>query len=127
MSGLLKCFILFLCVKLLMWLNILLNPLVLRWILLCCISSCLGSSSSDYIDVSPTIPGFCRNPVDSMVVLFPFFLDLSQECWKVFSVMVCCTKVLGMCYILCTSSSVVVCVFRHMVSLLMVFYFRLRN
>jgi hypothetical protein len=81
------------CVKLLMWLSILLDPLVLRWILFCCISSCLGSSSSDYIDVFPIIPGFCRNPLDILVVLVPFFLNLSQECWAVFCVMVCCATI----------------------------------
>jgi hypothetical protein len=76
-----------------MWLNILLNPLVLRWILFCCISSYLGSSSSDYIDVSPIIPDFCRNLLDIVVVLVSFFLDLSQECWVFFCVMICCVTV----------------------------------
>jgi hypothetical protein len=93
LPGLLKCFLFFPHVKLLLWLNILLDPLVLRWILFCCISSCLGSSSSDYIDVSPIIPSFCRNPLDILVVMVPFFLDLSQECWEVFCVMVCCATV----------------------------------
>jgi hypothetical protein len=76
-----------------MWPSILLNPLVLSWILFCCISSCLGSSLSDYIDVSPIIPGFCRNPLDILVFLVPFFLYLSQECWAVFCVMVCCATI----------------------------------
>jgi hypothetical protein len=66
---------------------------VLRWILFCCISSCLGSSSSDYIDVSPIIPRFCRDPLDILVVLVPFFMDLSQECWVVFCVMICCMTI----------------------------------
>jgi hypothetical protein len=53
-----------------------------------CIRSCLGSSSSDYIDVSPILPSFCRDPLDILVFLVPFFLDLSQECWTVFCIMV---------------------------------------
>jgi hypothetical protein len=66
---------------------------VLCWILFYCVSSYLGSSSSDYIDVSPIIPSFCRNPLDILVVLVPFFLDLSQECWTIFCIMVCCVTV----------------------------------
>jgi hypothetical protein len=61
---------------------------VLSWILFCCINSCLGSSSSDYIDVFLIIPGFRINPLEILVVLVPFVLDLSQECWEVFCVMV---------------------------------------
>jgi hypothetical protein len=76
-----------------MWLSIILNPLVLSWILFCCINFFLGSSSSDYINVSPIIPGFCRYPLDILFVLVPFFLDLSQECWVVFCVMVYCTTI----------------------------------
>jgi hypothetical protein len=64
----------FLCIKLFMWLSILLNPLVFHWILFCCISSYLGSSSCDYIDVSPIIPGFCRDPLDNLIVLVTFFV-----------------------------------------------------
>jgi hypothetical protein len=56
-----------------MWLSILLDPLVLIWILFCCINSHLGASSSDYIDVFPIILGFYRNPLDILVVLVPFF------------------------------------------------------
>jgi hypothetical protein len=93
LASLLKCFLFFPRVKLLLWLSILLNPLVLRWILFCCIRSYLGSSSSDHIDVSPIIPGFCINPLNIIVVLVPFFLDLSQECWEFFYVMVCCATI----------------------------------
>jgi hypothetical protein len=76
-----------------MWFSILLHPLVLHWILSYCISSCLISSSCDYIDVSSIIPGFCRNPLYILVVLVPLFLDLSQECCTVFCIMVCCTTI----------------------------------
>jgi hypothetical protein len=62
---------------------------VLHWILFYCISSCLGSPLSDYIDVSPIIYIFCRNPLDILVVLVSFLLDLPQECLAVFYVMVC--------------------------------------
>jgi hypothetical protein len=72
-----------------MWFSILLHPLVSRWILSYCVSSCLGSSSCDYIDVSSIILGFCINPLYILVVLVPLFLDLSQECWTVFCIMVC--------------------------------------
>jgi hypothetical protein len=88
LSGLLKCFLFFPHVKLLLSLSVLLNPLVLSWISCYFISSCLGSSLSDYIDVSPIIPGFCINPLDILVVLVYFFLDIPQECWVVFCVMV---------------------------------------
>jgi hypothetical protein len=71
-----------------MWPGVLLNPLVLSWILFSCINSYIGSSSSDYIDVSPLIPSFWRDPFGILVFLVPFLLDLSQECWAVFYVMV---------------------------------------
>jgi hypothetical protein len=93
MSCLFECFLLFPCIKLLLWFNILLQPLMLCWILSYCVSSCLSSSSCDYVDVSSIIPVFCINPLYIMVVLFPLFLDLSQECWKVFCIMVCCATV----------------------------------
>jgi hypothetical protein len=66
---------------------------MLHWIFFCCISSCRGYSSSDYIDVSPIIPSFCRDPLDILVFLFPFFLNIPQECWVVFYSMVCCATV----------------------------------
>jgi hypothetical protein len=67
-----------------MWLGILLIPLVLRSILFYCVSSCLGSSLSDYIDVSPIIVGFYRDPLDILVVLVHFFLDLPKKCRQSF-------------------------------------------
>jgi hypothetical protein len=93
LSGLLECFLFVSCIKLLMSVNIILNTLVLRSILFYCVNSCLGSSSSDYIDVCPIIPEFYRNPLDILAVLIPFVLDLSQKCWTVFCIMVHCTKI----------------------------------
>jgi hypothetical protein len=93
MSDPLEYFIFFSCIRLLMWLSILLNPLVLHWILFYYVISCLGSSLSDYVDVSPILLGFCRDPLDIMVVLVPFFLDLPQKCRTVFFVMICCATV----------------------------------
>jgi hypothetical protein len=71
-----------------MWLNVLFDPLVLSWILFCYINSYLGSSSSNYIDVFPIIHGFYRNPLEILVILVLFFLNISQECWAIFYVMV---------------------------------------
>jgi hypothetical protein len=93
MYFLLECFIFFSWIKLLLWFNILLHPLVLRWVLSYYFNSCLSSSSHDYIDVSSIIPHFCINPLYILVVLVPLFLDIFQECSRVFYIMVCCTKV----------------------------------
>jgi hypothetical protein len=89
----LESFLFFSGIKLLLWLSILLNPLVLHWILFYCVSYCLGSFSCDYVDVSSIIPGLCRNRLYILVALVPLFLDLSQECWTVFCIMVCCATI----------------------------------
>jgi hypothetical protein len=70
---------------------------VLSWILFYGINSCLGSSSSDYIDVLPIIPSLCKNPLDIHVVLVPFLLDISQESWAVLCAMVCCATMHTCC------------------------------
>jgi hypothetical protein len=83
--------------KMLVWLSILFDPLLLCWIMFCCISSCLGSSSSYYFDFISIIPCFCRNPLDILIVLVPFFLYFSQECWAVFYVVSRC-ETIHTCY-----------------------------
>jgi hypothetical protein len=77
-------------IKIIMWLGILFDPLMLHWIMFCCIISCLGSSLSYYVDVLSIIPSFCINPLEILIVLIPFFLYFSQECWAVFCVVICC-------------------------------------
>jgi hypothetical protein len=80
---------------------------VLRWILFDYISSCLGSSSSEYINVSPIILGFCRDPLNILVLLVPFFLDLPQECRTIFCVMICFTTIHTCCWWECTFPSTI--------------------
>jgi hypothetical protein len=58
-----------------------------------CVSSCLSTSSCDYVDISSIIPGFCRDPLNILIVLIPLFLNLPQKCWAFLCIMVCCTTV----------------------------------
>jgi hypothetical protein len=93
LSFLLEYFFFFPCIKLFLWFNILLHPLVLFWILSYYVNSSLSSFMHNYVDIYYIIPGFCRYPLGIMIVLTPFFLNLPQKYWAFLCIMVCCVTI----------------------------------
>jgi hypothetical protein len=73
--------------------SIFLHPLVLCWIWSHCVSYCLRTSSSDYVDIYSIVLGLYRDPLNILVVLVPLFLNFSQKCWAFLCIMVCCATV----------------------------------
>jgi hypothetical protein len=73
---------------------ILSDPLVLILIMLCCICSSLGSSSSNYMNVIPILFSlFHNNPLNILIFLVPLFLYLYQKFQIVFCIMICCVTI----------------------------------
>jgi hypothetical protein len=70
-------------------------PLMYILVLLCCIISYPGSTSSHYIDHIPII--FDSNPLHIPIILVPLFSYLYQKCWIIFGVMVCCSIIHTCC------------------------------
>jgi hypothetical protein len=58
-----------------------------------CFISCLSSSTCNYVDIYLIIIGFYRNPLNILIVLVPFFLNIPQKCWAFLCIMVGCMTV----------------------------------
>jgi hypothetical protein len=93
LSCLLECFLLLSCIKPLWWLDILLHPLVLYWLLFDCVISCFSAFTHHYVDIPTILSGLCRDPLYVLIVLILFFLNLPQKCWEFLCIMVCCATI----------------------------------
>jgi hypothetical protein len=88
---------LFPSIKLSMWFCMLLHPLVLCCILSYCISSCISFSMHKYVDIYSIIPLLHRNPLNILIVLILFFLNLPQKCWAFLCIIVCYVPIHACC------------------------------
>jgi hypothetical protein len=93
LSRLLECFLFLARIKMLLRCCIISDPLVLVLILICCIFSYFGSTSSNYIDLFPIISSFRENPLNILVILIPFVLYFCQKYRKLFYSMIGCVTI----------------------------------
>jgi len=98
LSDLLECIFFLAHIKMLLMCCIISDPLVLFFILICCICSYFGSTKSNYINIFPIISSFHGNPLNILVILIPFFSHFCQKYGIASYSMICFMKIHACCW-----------------------------